>query len=51
MANIANNTAYIRGEKEQIEKVIQELDKISYCTDIHVEEDFDTECDVIFGTK
>lgn len=51
MANIANNTTYIRGEKEHIEKVIQELDKISYCTDIYFEDDYEDECEVIFGSR
>ncbi len=56
MANIALNTAYIRGTTGPVKKVIEELERISYCTDFIFEEEFEQEDEegeyqVIFGSK
>lgn len=51
MANIANNTALIRGENEQIEKAIQELENISYCGDAYFNKQSSNEYDVIFYSR
>lgn len=51
MANSANNTIIIRGEKENLDKALDILEGISYCGDTYVDRYADNECEVIFYSK